>query len=147
MKYPNGYFKPKQCKTCTETFIPEAPSQHYCSPKCRGKNSYYTRCYGLTEAQVTALKEASDNRCYLCNSEGFLIGNNGHSEKLAVDHCHTTGVVRGMLCHNCNRALGLLQDSPELLRKAAAYIEDSRKEGATTIPQGSRAKQLEARSL
>jgi hypothetical protein len=45
-----------------------------------------------------------------------------------VDHCHATGKVRGLLCHNCNRALGLMQDNIENIKRAADYLE-----GATTI--------------
>lgn len=123
MKYPNGYFNPKSCKTCEIDFTPEAPSQLYCSVSCRGKNSYYIRNYGISELEYEAMKEAQQHKCYLCDSEGFLIGNNNHSEKLAVDHDHQTGKVRKLLCHNCNRALGLMQDDPELLRKAADYVE------------------------
>lgn len=41
---------------------------------------------------------------------------------LGVDHSHKTGAVRGLLCRNCNAGIGLLQDSPEILTKAAAYI-------------------------
>lgn len=134
MKYPNGWFKTKPCKRCGEQFTPQAPSQLYCSESCRGRNSYYVRCYGITQDDYEEMKEAQSDRCYLCGSEGFLIGKNNHTEKLAVDHCHSTGIVRKLLCHNCNRALGLLQDDPELLRKAATYIEAYRK-GATTIPQ------------
>jgi len=70
------------------------------------------------------MKQEQDNKCYLCGSEGFLIGKNNHSEKLAVDHCHDTGKVRRLLCHNCNRALGLLKDNPDVLRKAANYVEE-----------------------
>ena len=55
-----------------------------------------------------------------------------HKMKLVVDHCHATGTVRGLLCHNCNRALGLLHDNTEVLLNAIKYLE-----GATTIPQGS----------
>lgn len=69
------------------------------------------------------MKTSQNQKCQLCGSEGFLIGNNNHSEKLAVDHCHKTGKVRSMLCHNCNRALGLLMDDPHLMRRAAEYVE------------------------
>lgn len=123
MKYPNGYFNPKDCRTCGTEFVPESPSQLYCSVKCRGKNAYYVRNYGITEQEYEEMKQHQDYKCYLCGSDGFVIGNNNHSEKLAVDHDHETGEVRKLLCHNCNRALGLMQDNPNLLRKAADYIE------------------------
>lgn len=123
MKYPNGYFKPKPCKTCATEFIPEAPSQTYCSKKCRGKTAYYERVYGITETEYRQMLVDQNDKCFICGSEGFLIGNNNHAEKLAVDHCHVSGKVRKLLCHNCNRALGLMKDNPEILRKAADYIE------------------------
>lgn len=123
-KYPNGYFKDKKCKTCDSVFTPSNPCQLYCSTKCRGKNSYYKRNYGIDEADLEQMKKDQDYKCYICGSEGFLIGKNNHNEKLAVDHDHKTGKVRKLLCHNCNRALGLLQDNPELLRKAASYVEE-----------------------
>lgn len=125
-KYPNGYFKDKECKTCKQVFTPTNPCNIYCSAECKGKNSYYKRQYGITDADLAKMKEEQDNKCYLCGSEGFLIGKNNNSEKLAVDHDHATGKVRKLLCHNCNRALGLLKDNAEVLRKAAKYVEEHR---------------------
>ena len=122
-KYPNGYFRDKSCKTCGSVFTPTNPCQLYCSKECKGKNAYYKRNYGITDADLTKKKTEQDNKCFLCGSEGFLIGKNNHSEKLVVDHCHETGRVRKLLCQNCNRGLGLFQDNPELLRKAAEYVE------------------------
>lgn len=123
MKYPNGYFKVKTCTTCKNEFTPSAPSQFYCGKKCRGKNSYYQRVYGITEAEYEAMKKEQNNKCKICDSEGFTIGKNGHTEKLAVDHDHVTGKIRGLLCHNCNRALGLLQDNVDVILKAAEYLK------------------------
>jgi hypothetical protein len=65
-----------------------------------------------------------------------------HKLKLVVDHCHSSGEVRGLLCHNCNRALGLLKDSVDSLMRAARYLE-----GATTISKGSTPKRVEAVSV
>jgi hypothetical protein len=127
-KYPNGYFKDKNCKTCGNVFTPTNPCNTYCSAECRGKNSYYKRNYGIDDNGLSKMKKDQDNKCYLCSSEGFLIGKNNHNEKLAVDHDHKTGKVRKLLCHNCNRALGLFKDNPELMRKAATYVEDHREE-------------------
>jgi hypothetical protein len=123
-KYPNGYFKDKNCKTCNTSFTPSNPCQLYCSSACKGKNAYYRRNYGIDDNDLARMKQEQQNKCYLCGSEGFLIGNNNHNEKLAVDHCHSTGKVRKLLCPNCNRGLGLFKDNPELLRKAAAYVEE-----------------------
>lgn len=135
-KYPNGYFKDKPCKRCGTVFTPTNPCNTYCSSECSTNNAYYTRNYGIDANAVQAMKVEQGHRCLLCGGEGFLIGKNNHTEKLAVDHCHATQRVRGLLCHNCNRALGLFKDRPDVMRKAAAYVE-AHMEGATTIPQGS----------
>lgn len=123
-KYPNGYFRDKNCKTCRSVFTPTNPCQLYCSSTCKGKNAYYKRNYGIDDATLEQMKKDQNYKCYLCHSEGFLIGKNNHNEKLAVDHDHDTGKVRKLLCHNCNRALGLFKDNPELMRKAASYVEE-----------------------
>jgi hypothetical protein len=92
---------------------------------------YLQRTYGISADQYDSMFEAQGGVCKLCSSEGFVM-KESHKLKLVVDHCHKGGNVRGLLCHNCNRALGLLKDSTETLSKAIAYLE-----GATTIPQGS----------
>lgn len=123
-KYPNGYFRDKSCKTCGGVFTPTNPCQLYCSSSCKGKNAYYKRNYGIDDATLEQMKKDQDYKCYLCHGEGFLMNKKRHCEKLAVDHDHDTGKVRKLLCHNCNRALGLFKDNPELMRKAASYVEE-----------------------
>lgn len=133
-KYPQGYFKDKPCKRCGENFSPIAPSHMHCSDECStiaNTENYLMRNYGLTLDQYTRMLEDQNHCCKTCGGEGFTM-KNCHTMKLVVDHCHQTGVVRGLLCHNCNRALGLFQDNKETLLAAVKYLE-----GATTIPQGS----------
>ena len=122
-KYPNLYFKDKECPSCQYVYTPVAPSQKYCSDKCRGKNSYYQRNYGLTEAQYEDKKKEQGYKCKICGEEGFCIGNKNHTEKLVADHDHESGQVRDLLCHNCNRALGLLQDSVIIADSALEYLK------------------------
>jgi hypothetical protein len=122
-KYPNLYFKDKECPSCQDVYTPVAPSQKYCSDKCRGKNSYYQRNYGLTEAKYEDKKKEQGYKCKICGEEGFCIGNKNHTEKLVVDHDHESGQVRDLLCHNCNRALGLLQDSVIIAGSALQYLK------------------------
>lgn len=59
--------------------------------------------------------EEQGGKCYLCGAS--------QDRNLAVDHCHSTGKVRKLLCSQCNQALGLFKDNPEVMRKAALYVE------------------------
>ena len=76
--------------------------------------------YGMSLEDYLTLVAAQGGRCYLCGHVPF---GNKSASRLTVDHNHTTGAIRRLLCNGCNRGLGYLQDDPVLLRKAAAYIE------------------------
>ena len=134
-KYPQGYFKLKKCRVCGTLFTPKAPSEHTCSEFCRKYShieAYYKRVYRLSINEYLDLAEKQGFVCAICGKENFAMGAT-HTGLLVVDHDHKTGKVRGLLCHNCNRALGLLQDSPDTLKSAISYLE-----GATTISKESR---------
>ena len=90
--------------------------------------------YGITRLQYEALFEDQEGRCRLCKVLGSEVKRPGTSDPtfgLCVDHDHNTGLVRGLLCNNCNRAIGLLQDNPELLDKASEYVKTG---GVNLIP-------------
>ena len=74
--------------------------------------------YGLQPGDYDRLYEAQGGRCAICG-----VGR-GKSKKLAVDHDHETGEVRGLLDTNCNRAIGLYRDDPETFLKFARYLID-----------------------
>lgn len=82
------------------------------------------RKYGLTPEQVDAMKESRRYQCDICAAE-CPNANRGPGQ-LHIDHCHRTGVVRGMLCGPCNKALGLFKDDTARMRVAIAYLEASR---------------------
>lgn len=60
--------------------------------------------------------------CYICHQPEKRI-QHGKIQALSVDHNHKTGEIRKLLCSNCNRGIGFLKDDPQLLRKAADYLE------------------------
>lgn len=80
--------------------------------------------FGINLQDYNTLLEA---QCYSCAICGKLNGEDLHRpgvpKELAVDHCHRTGAVRGLLCSDCNHALGQFKDDPALLRRAADYVE------------------------
>jgi hypothetical protein len=73
--------------------------------------------YGLPRGAYARLHAAQGGRCSICRLA------TGASKRLAVDHDHVTGEVRGLLCGPCNTMLGRYRDSPEILRRAIAYLE------------------------
>lgn len=72
--------------------------------------------------EFDALFKTQGGKCAICGTDKGYSGG-GDGRRLAIDHCHKTGFVRGLLCGNCNRVLGLMQDDPAALRRAAAYLE------------------------
>lgn len=128
-KYPQGYFKEKPCRNCSVVFKPQAPSHMYCSQRCADKANTtrrLKRLYGVDLDHVLKMYEEQEGKCKICKTEGFKLSPNADNN-LVVDHCHINGGVRGMLCHNCNRALGLLKDNKEYLKRCIEYIKDYEK--------------------
>lgn len=76
--------------------------------------------YGLTLEDYDALLKAQGGGCAICNASSP--GGPKTSRHFPVDHDHTTGKVRGLLCNPCNKALGVFRDDPTLLLRALAYI-------------------------
>lgn len=73
--------------------------------------------YGLTEEAFWKLLDSQDRRCLICGDEFTPAG-----PKMAIDHNHETGEVRGVLCAGCNFGLGIFKDSPDRLRAALKYL-------------------------
>ena len=77
--------------------------------------------YAITENEYAALLEKQDGVCAICD-QSERSHRNGAPNRLSVDHCHRTGVVRGLLCHACNRALGLFNDDVARMEAAFRYL-------------------------
>jgi uncharacterized protein with PIN domain len=127
-KYPQKMFNNKSCKKCNTVFAPKAPSHLYCSQECAYwgvVTRYLKRNYGITYTDYMVMHKEQNGKCSICNQEGFAM--NPNQVKLVVDHDHETGEVRGLLCHNCNRALGLFKDNVSFLQTAIKYLDKSKK--------------------
>jgi Recombination endonuclease VII len=111
------------CKACMKSWKPEVKRAYdrkkYYEHNDEWRNQNYIRRYGISLQEYNAKLEEQNNVCKLCLSSCTT------GRRLAVDHCHTTGKVRGLLCKNCNQALGLFKESADLIEKAADYIKEN----------------------
>jgi len=81
--------------------------------------------YGLTKEQYTALLDSHNNVCAICKRPEQRTTKAGELMALHVDHSHTTGKIRGLLCHSCNSAIGHFEDSIHFLQSAIEYLQKS----------------------
>lgn len=82
--------------------------------------------FGLTPDQYISMLDAQGGVCAICEKPERSAKKGGRIKDLAVDHDHETGAVRGLLCANCNKGIGNLGDSVDILIAAAAYLEAAR---------------------
>lgn len=114
----NGKFKKLNvCRTCDalrrkeyhaglskEQKAQKAVTQRICD---------YKRIYGLPDDMAQQLANNREGTCAICGETKFLV----------VDHCHTSGQVRGLLCQQCNSMLGYAKDKINVLQNAIKYLQ------------------------
>ena len=124
--HPSGTGKVnRSCKLCRTT----RANARYAAKKAADPEGYadvrrdqqYQKKYGITLEDFNKLLSLQNGECAICRRTGEESG--GRGKILHVDHNHDTNEVRGLLCHPCNTAIGLLQDSPKVTRAALEYME------------------------
>lgn len=106
-----------QCKICRQEYYQRwkaaNPDKYENQRWSKMRNNY-----GISKIEYLNFLTMQASGCAICGGvdEGKL---------LAVDHCHTTGLVRGLLCGGCNLAIGNLKDNPNLARRLADYLEET----------------------
>lgn len=91
---------------------------YYANPETKRKNriGHLKRMFGITEELYLELERKQKNRCAICNEKETS------KDHLAVDHCHKTNKIRGLLCNRCNRALGYLKEDISIFYNAINYL-------------------------
>lgn len=112
--------KAKSCKYGRQNFCKSCHSEKRRkeNPDTK-KNLHLKRTYGITLVEYNTMFKEQKGCCKIC---GTHQSNLKHS--LHVDHCHTTGEVRGLLCSNCNAGLGMFKDNVTFLKNAIEYLKD-----------------------
>lgn len=120
--FPLGdFYKNKQhssgyksaCKKCSSKDFRKWRHSNIEEIRKQDRVTYYVRKYGMDKNKALALVQDRTGLCEICNSEVELV----------VDHNHTTGQVRGMICSHCNSALGYSRESPLILQEIISYLE------------------------
>ena len=79
--------------------------------------------YNVSVSDYNIIYKKQNGVCAICNKKESSTNCNGKVRVLSVDHNHSTGKIRGLLCARCNQALGLFQDNPKNLKQAIKYLE------------------------
>jgi hypothetical protein len=119
----------RTCSACGTDISHRRGDSKWCSDQCSRvgrpqvaaivRRSKLKTMYGLTPEEYDAMLSAQGGGCAICGGTDI----NGYGKRLAVDHCHDTGRVRGILCGKCNRGIGCFDHDPERLAAAVAFLE------------------------
>ncbi len=83
--------------------------------------------YGLTQENYMEMLQSQNFSCAICGGTDTKAAK--RADVFAVDHDHESGKVRGLLCHACNRGLGLFQDDAEIIQQAILYLKSNSQTG------------------
>jgi hypothetical protein len=117
------------CKSCGQEKVREAfPGLAYGTYCCRdclavANHDGQVRRHGQTTKEYQALLDKQNGQCAICGAREGHRSSRGRECRLAIDHDHRSGAVRGLLCNNCNRGLGRFKDSVDLLEAALRYLQ------------------------
>lgn len=98
----------------------------------RNKRRHFFQSYDINVEQWNEMYTAQKGVCGICEQPEVAKNPKGSVKRLSVDHCHLTGVIRGLLCTNCNHALGKLKDSVIYLTRAVEYLKRAHGEATGT---------------
>jgi hypothetical protein len=150
------------CRVCKNTFTIKSPIQLDCGAVCkavskklnltktidkvracsrasktkhklRTKDKRFQKTYGISLEEYSILKENQGNKCAICKLPETEKYSSGIVKDLVVDHNHSTGKIRELLCSSCNRTLGNVKDSTNLLESMILYIWNHKEQHENTV--------------
>lgn len=112
------------CKECNRIKCKEKNQKYYIKKGRPPKQQVdpleqHVKKYNITKEEYLTLVKNQNNLCAICKEPE-------KNRKLAIDHCHISGKVRGLLCTNCNLGIGNLQDRIDVLHSAINYLEHNK---------------------
>lgn len=118
--YP--YLQTKR-KECHYAYQKEYRSRQAGQSMTKDKKYALKKRYGLSVERFETMIQDQDGRCAICGQKPEeTVAQVGYHDRLHVDHDHESGLVRGLLCNGCNRALGFINDDPDRALAMAFYL-------------------------
>ena len=118
---PRGQSKGSWCKSCTNEY---AKQLYHKSDKTVHRDRWLKRTHGITYDEFKTKLENQNHKCSICFKAIGERQSRQHMKNVAcVDHNHTTGKIRDLLCNECNWALGLVEENTDVLNNMIKYVE------------------------
>lgn len=89
----------------------------------KSKNRELKRNFNISYDIFLTMKVSQNNLCAICKKQESALSNDGYIKELAVDHCHKTGKIRGLLCSACNIGIGKFKECVDNLEQAITYLK------------------------
>ena len=128
------------CPVCKTTEHPKSDKKgHLCKPCAVARSTQWYKDnpekyffnqirakYGISKNDYLTMLDSQENRCAICDQEETApsVYKKQETRRLALDHDHNTGQIRGFLCYRCNTTLGKVNDDVELLKSMINYLEE-----------------------
>ena len=113
----SGDGKGSRCKPCDSIARKQWTTNNPAKAKQSSRNRGVLHKYGITQDKYLAMFKQQDGKCAICSTTD----NKGKS--FSIDHCHETGTIRGLLCNQCNRGIGMLGDTASTVLLAYEYLK------------------------
>lgn len=113
------------CKSCARDISSSWRSRNRTVNRRYGLNWRLKYKFNMSLDEYNVLLETQEHKCAICGRPE-MVTRNGIPKMMCIDHDHDTGKVRGLLCNNCNRGIGLIGEDPDWLQKAINYLSSNK---------------------
>ena len=125
-EYPLAYYEKNKEKINARNRTNQKLPHNVEKRRLRAKNKWLKQQFGITEDQYNEMSLKQNHLCAICfKPETSYDPTWKKVKKLAVDHCHETGKIRGLLCGRCNMSIGRFEDSIKILESAISYLKNN----------------------
>ncbi len=122
MFYKSSWHRSRRHSYCKECFKKLRKEKGWGRDKKVAYAGHINRKFGISVEDYAGMLKKQKGVCAICGQPETMI-RRGRVVQLSIDHCHDSGMIRGLLCNNCNKAIGCVHEDVEILQKAISYLK------------------------